>query len=68
MAKRQDEFKKGDVFFLAKGRIIAQKDCVRGEPPDGTTKWAVNGESERGWMEIETFSGQVKRKSTKGAV
>jgi hypothetical protein len=56
MASKQHDFKPGDVFFLAKGRVVAQKACVRGEPPADTAKWCVVGEPGRGWMGIETFA------------
>lgn len=55
MASKQHDFKPGDIFFYARGHVVAQKDCVRGEPPKETTLWAVNGPPTGEWMEIGTF-------------
>lgn len=60
-AGKQHEFKLGDVVFYAKGHVVAQRACPRGEPPRETTLWCINGEPERGWMGIETFGRTLTR-------
>jgi hypothetical protein len=55
LATKQHDFRPGDVFFYAKGHVVAQKDCPKGQPPKDATLWCVSGEVKRGWMGIETF-------------
>jgi len=62
MPPRRSLFIPGDVYFrTATGRIVARSDCTRKEPPKDAVKWCVEGQPERGWMDMGEYG-----KATKG--